>query len=341
MAAPDNSHTQNAVIYGCSEATLSDAEQAFFTDVRPAGFILFQRNCQDPEQVAALVAALKDICGDAKTPILIDQEGGRVQRLGPPHWPQRPAAAVFKALAARDLALATEAVRLNAELIAADLTALGITVDCAPVLDVPAPGAHDIIGDRAYGDDAVTVATLGLAVCEGFLSRGVVPVIKHIPGHGRAGADSHLELPVVDATAADLSGVDFSPFTALRRMPWAMTAHVVYTALDADHPATTSATVINDIIRGTIGFDGVLVSDDIGMKALGGAFAERAAQSLAAGCDLVLHCSGDMAEMEDTAKGLKPVRPDTAARLAKAQAMLGGQGQWDRGAAEARLAEIL
>ncbi len=334
------------MIYGCSGAALTDAEKQFFADVRPAGFILFERNCQTPDQVAGLVNALKDIAGGAGTPILIDQEGGRVQRLKPTHWRDRPAAAVFKDLAARDRILAAEAARLNAGLIAADLAALGITVDCAPVLDIPVPGAHEIIGDRAYGADPDTVAALGQAVCGGFLSRRVLPVIKHIPGHGRAGADSHLELPVVDATAEDLGEIDFSPFQALKAMPWAMTAHVVYTALDPDRPATTSARVIEDIIRGAIGFDGVLVSDDIGMKALGGPFADRAAQSLAAGCDLVLHCSGDRQEMEDVAKGLRPLTAETAARLATAEALrgeagLGGAADWDSEAAQARLDEIL
>ena len=329
------------MIYGCSGAALTDAEKAFFVEVRPAGFILFGRNCQDPEQLAALVTALRDLLGWVDSPILIDQEGGRVQRLGPPHWLDRPSAAIFKALAARDMALATEAARLNAELIAADLANLGINVDCAPVLDVPVAGAHEIIGDRAYGDDPDTVATLGLVVCEGFLSRGVVPVIKHIPGHGRAVADSHLELPVVDAAAGDLSAFDFSPFQALQHMPWAMTAHVVYSALDTDYPATTSATVIKDTIRGAIGFDGVLVSDDIGMKALGGPFADRAAQSLAAGCDLVLHCSGEMMEMEDVAKGLRPLTSEASARLVRGQSMLGGGGDWDQEAAQVRLDEIL
>lgn len=320
---------------------MTDAEKQFFADVRPAGFILFERNCRAPGQVGALVAALKEISGRAGTAILIDQEGGRVQRLKPPHWRDRPAAAVFKDLAARDMAVATEAARLNAGLIAADLAALGITVDCAPVLDVPAAGAHAVIGDRAFGGDPETVAALGLAVCEGFLSLGVQPVIKHIPGHGRAGADSHVELPVVDAAAGDLGETDFNPFQALKTMPWAMTAHVVYTALDPDHPATTSAKVIGDTIRGAIGFDGVLVSDDIGMKALGGPFADRAARSLAAGCDLVLHCSGDRAEMEDVARGLRPLTGAAAARLARGAAMRGEAGDWDKDAAQARLDEIL
>lgn len=320
---------------------MTDAEAAFFAGVRPAGFILFERNCQDPDQVAGLVTALKDISGDSGTPILIDQEGGRVQRLKPPHWRDRPAAAVFRDLAVQNLDLARESARLNAELIADDLTGLGVNVDCAPVLDVPVPGAHDIIGDRAYGGDPDTVAALGTAVCEGFLFRGVIPVIKHIPGHGRAGADSHMELPVVDTAAEELSETDFAPFKALRQSPWAMTAHVVYSALDPGSPATTSAKVIRDIIRGDIGFGGVLVSDDIGMKALGGPFAERAAAVLEAGCDLVLHCSGVMAEMEDTARGLRPLTGEASARLATARSLLSEGGDWDRDAVQARLDEIL
>lgn len=337
------------MIYGCSGAALTGDERRFFTEVRPTGFILFERNCLDPDQVLRLVAELKEITGRAGTPVLIDQEGGRVQRLKPPNWPARPAAAAFGAVAKHDRALAGEAARLNAELIAAELFNLGITIDCAPVLDVPAPGSHGIIGDRAFGYDPDTVAVLGMAAAEGFLSRGVLPVIKHIPGHGRAAADSHHGLPVVDDAAAELEKTDFPPFRALGHMPWAMTAHVVYTALDKDNPATTSERVIRDTIRGSLGFGGVLVSDDIGMKALSGTFAERAAAALAAGCDLVLHCSGDMAEMEDTAGGAGPLTGDAVARLARGEVMreagredMGRAGaDWDAAAARARLDDIM
>ena len=337
------------MIYGCSGVSLTGEERRFFTEVRPTGFILFERNCLDPDQVLGLVAELKEISGRAGTPVLIDQEGGRVQRLKPPNWRACPAAAGFGALARRDPALAVEAARLNAELIAAELFDLGITVDCAPVLDVPSPGSHDIIGERAFGGDPDIVAALGLAAAEGFLSRGIQPVIKHIPGHGRAVADSHHDLPVVEAAATELEKKDFPPFRTLGHMPWAMTAHVVYTALDKDNPATTSEKVIRDTIRGDLGFEGVLVSDDIGMKALSGSYSERAAAVLAAGCDLVLHCSGDMAEMEDTARGVGPLTSDAVARLARGEtlreATREGMGQagadWDAAAARARLDDIL
>jgi beta-N-acetylhexosaminidase len=330
-----------AVIFGCSGPSLTTDERRFFSDASPAGFILFERNCREPRQVMQLVAELKEITGGARTPVLIDQEGGRVQRLKPPHWRDAPPASVFGRLAENDLALGLEAVELNARLIAAELTALGINVDCAPVVDVPGPDAHDVIGERAFGDDPETVAALGRAAAEGFLAMGVLPVIKHIPGHGRALADSHQELPVVDAAAEDLQASDFHPFQALKDMPWAMTAHVIYQALDRDHPATTSETVIAKTIRGDIGFAGVLVSDDIGMKALTGPYDGRAAAVLAAGCDLVLHCSGDLAEMEAAAAGAGPVGPETVARLANGEAARGRPGDWDAGAAGARLDGIL
>ena len=341
MGPLDDTGPLKAVIYGCSGATLTGDERLFFTEVRPTGFILFERNCLDSGQVLRLVAELKEITGRAGTPILIDQEGGRVQRLKPPNWRDHPAAAAFGAVAKHDRALACEAARLNAELIAAELLDIGITVDCAPVLDVPAPGSHDIIGDRAFGDDPDTVAALGLAAAEGFLSRGVLPVIKHIPGHGRAAADSHHDLPVVEAAAAELEKTDFPPFRALGHMPWAMTAHVVYTALDKDNPATTSEKVIRNTIRGGLGFDGVLVSDDIGMKALAGTYCERATAALAAGCDLVLHCSGDIAEMEDAARGVGPLTDETLARLVRGEAVREAQSDWDTAAARARLDDIL
>jgi beta-N-acetylhexosaminidase len=320
---------------------LSGDEKSFFAEARPAGFILFERNCENPDQVRGLIDDLRGCIGRAQAPVLIDQEGGRVQRLKPPHWRDVPAAAVFKALAGLDRGLGVEAARLNAQLIAAELARVGITFNCAPVLDVPSPGSHDIIGDRAYGDDPALVSALGLATAEGFLSRGVLPVIKHIPGHGRAKADSHQDLPLVDTPAADLETVDFPPFRALAHMPWAMTAHVVYGALDGAAPATSSARVIRDTIRGAIGFDGVLVSDDLSMKALSGTMRERAAAALAAGCDLVLHCCGDMAEMRDVAQGAAPLTDAAAARLARGEEMRGQTADWDRDAALARLGQLL
>ncbi len=330
-----------AAIFGCRGAGLVAEERRFFADVRPVGLILFARNCREPEQVRDLVAVFRDAVGHIDAPVLIDQEGGRVQRLTPPHWRAAPAAAAFAAMARRDLASAVEAAQLNARLIAAELADLGITVNCAPVLDVPQPDAHRIIGDRAFGGDAKMVTALGSAACEGLLAHGVLPVIKHIPGHGRARVDSHQALPRVAAEEKTLAAVDFAPFRALRNMPWAMTAHVVYEALDRGQPATTSARVIAGAIRGVIGFDGVLVSDDIGMKALTGPFEERAASAVAAGCDVVLHCSGAMDEMRSVAAGAGRLRADSRARLARADAMRRQPSPWDREAAKARLDEIM
>jgi beta-N-acetylhexosaminidase len=290
-----------ACILGCSGPELTAEEAAFFREVQPWGFILFKRNVESPDQVRQLTSALRDVVGRPNAPILIDQEGGRVQRLGPPHWRRYPPGRVYGAIAANDPLTAREITRLGARLMAHDLRELGINVDCVPVLDVPTPGAHDIIGDRAYGDTAAKVATLARAAAEGLLAGGILPVIKHIPGHGRAGADSHEALPVVDASLDDLDGHDFEPFRILSDMPLAMTAHVVYTAVDAKRPATTSRKVIRKIIRDSIGFDGLLMSDDLSMKALNGSFADRTRDSLKAGCDVVLHCNGQMEEMEPIA----------------------------------------
>lgn len=286
-----------AAIFGCAGPRLSADERAFFGDARPWGFILFARNVETPDQVRALVEDLRGCVGRANAPILIDQEGGRVQRLGPPHWRRYPPGRAYGALAERDPYAGREMARLGARLMAEDLTKLGINVDCLPVLDVPRPGAHDVIGDRAYGETPDRVAVLGRAAAEGLIAGGVLPVVKHIPGHGRAQADSHLALPVVDAALADLEARDFAPFRALSDMPMAMTAHVVYAAIDPQAPATTSRRVIQTIVRDAIGFDGLLMSDDLSMKALSGDFAERARASLAAGCDVLLHCNGDMTEM--------------------------------------------
>jgi beta-N-acetylhexosaminidase len=302
---------------------VSEEERSFFAETDPLGFILFARNCDTPDQVGALVADLRALVGRDDAPVLIDQEGGRVARLGPPHWRKSPPAAVFGALAARDRDQAREAVRLNARLIGAELAALGIDVDCAPVLDVPAADSHKmILGDRAFGDEPALVADLGRAAIEGFLMAGVLPVIKHIPGHGRAKVDSHHTLPVVDADLDTLRAVDFAPFAALADAPWAMTAHVVYQAIDPDNPATTSKTAITDIIRGEIGFDGVLVSDDLSMKALSGTLGERAAAALGAGCDVALHCNGEMDEMRAVAEATQPLSAETMARLARGRAAL-------------------
>lgn len=301
-----------AAIFGISGLTLTDAERAFFQRVRPLGYILFARNIEKPEQVLALVNDLRGLVPGFDPVVLIDQEGGRVQRLKPPHWRHAPPGADFAKLYDRDPDHAARLLRSNFQLIGEELRALGIDVDCAPVMDVPVAGAHDVIGDRAYGGDPRTVAELARQVCEGLIDAGVVPVIKHIPGHGRAMSDSHLELPRVDADVATLRAMDFLPFRAFcaasdRPVAFGMTAHVVYEAIDPDRPATTSARVIKDIIRDEIGFQGLLMSDDLGMKALSGPYDERAAKSLAAGCDVVLHCDGNLADMEAVARGTGPL----------------------------------
>ena len=307
-----------AAIFGCSGPVLTAGEAAFFRDVSPFGFILFRRNVESPGQVRALVDAMRETVGRADAPVMIDQEGGRVQRLGPPHWPIYPPGRIYGAVKSDDPLLAQAFARLGARLMADDLHRLGINVDAVPVLDVPQPGAHDVIGDRAYGTTAERIATLGRAAAEGLLAGGVLPIIKHIPGHGRALADSHLHLPVVDASAADLSEVDFAPFRALSDMPMAMTAHVIYSAIDRRQPATTSRRVVREVIRGDIGFDGLLMSDDLSMKALSGTFAERTRRSLAAGCDVVLHCNGDMGEMVQIAAAARPLSTRGRQRAAAA-----------------------
>jgi beta-N-acetylhexosaminidase len=297
-----------AAIFGMAGLTLTEAERMFFKRTRPVGYILFARNIENPVQVIALVNNLRALDVSYDPVVLIDQEGGRVQRLKPPHWRFAPTMTEFGDLHGRDPAKAAKALRLNMRLIGTELQALGIDVDCAPVMDVPVPGAHDIIGDRAFSRDPAVVAAMAPVVCEGLVDAGVVPVIKHIPGHGRAASDSHKELPVVNDDLATLRANDFVPFkalcaTPLQRSCFAMTAHVVYTAIDPDKPATTSEKVIAEIIRGEIGFTGLLMSDDLGMKALTGPFDTRAAAALAAGCDVVLHCDGNMEEMEAVAKG--------------------------------------
>jgi beta-N-acetylhexosaminidase len=273
-----------------------------------------------PDQVRALTDRLRETVGRADAPILIDQEGGRVARLRPPHWKTYPPGRAYGALVANDPLVAREITRLGARLIAHDLLSLGINVDCVPVLDVPDPQGHEIIGDRAYGDTPEQVATLGRAAAEGLLAGGVLPIIKHIPGHGRAMADSHLELPVVKAKLADLEARDFAPFRVLSDMPMAMTAHVVYTAIDRGRPATTSRKAIKKIIRESLGFDGLLMSDDLSMKALSGDFRQRARDSLAAGCDVVLHCNGDMAEMKAVMSGVGKLSREARRRV---QAVMG------------------
>ncbi|MBC6981748.1 beta-N-acetylhexosaminidase [Caulobacter sp. 17J80-11] len=310
-----------ACILGCSGPTLTPDERDFFRDVRPWGFILFRRNVETPEQVRALVDALVETTGRTDVPVLIDQEGGRVQRLRPPHWPKYPPGRAYGQVSANDPLVQRELTRLGARLIAHDLRQLGINVDCLPVLDVPVPGAHDIIGDRAYAEDPYTVSVLGRAAAEGLMAGGVLPVVKHIPGHGRAFADSHEALPTVDTALEELDAWDFQPFKALSDMPAAMTAHVVYTAIDKKKPATTSKKAVR-LIREELGFGGLLMSDDLSMNALSGGLGERARDALKAGCDVVLHCNGVMAEMQQVVSHTGKLKGDAKRRAEAAMARI-------------------
>jgi beta-N-acetylhexosaminidase len=308
-----------AAIYGLEGLELTDVERSFFLSADPAGYVLFKRNCEDAGQVLRLTNSLRDLSGRPDVPILIDQEGGRVARMRPPNWPAFPPAERFDELYALAPSSAIEAVRSNARAIALVLRASGVNVNALPLLDVRQEGASDIIGDRSFGSNPMQVAALGRAALDGMASGGVVGIIKHIPGHGRALVDSHKELPVVHASAEELES-DLEPFERLASAPMGMTAHVVYTAWDPDHPATLSQTVIGDIIRGRIGFDGFLMSDDLGMEALQGDFATRAAGVVRAGCDVALHCSGKMDEMEAVAGAVPALSADGEARLARAMA---------------------
>ena len=329
-----------AIVLGCSGESLNAFERDFFSAAAPTGFILFRRNCASPGQVRELTASLRECVGRDDAPVLIDQEGGRVARLRPPHWRLYPSAV---RLASLPDPLAERAARLAARLMADDLGSLGITVDCLPVLDLPVSGADPVIGDRAYGSDPDRVARLGRAVCKGLLEGAVLPVIKHIPGHGRARVDSHAARPLVETRHRELSRTDFAPFRALASMPWAMTAHVVYAAIDAAAPATLSRRVIAEVIREEIGFNGVLVSDDLSMQALGGKIGDRAQQAIAAGCDLALHCNGDAREMEEIVAAVKPISAATAGRLARAEELRRhpGAARFDRREAETQLDALL
>ncbi len=333
---------ERAILFSSAGESLTAEERAFFREAQPLGYILFQRNCRERAQVRALIDDFRDCVGRADAPVLIDQEGGRVARLRPPEWRPYPAAARLAALPE-----AEEAVRLGARLIADDLAEIGVTVDAMPVLDLPVPGADNVIGDRAYGSEQASVARLGRAVCEGLLEGGVLPIVKHMPGHGRARVDSHKVLPIVDEDGAILTATDFASFRALCDTPqgnaiWAMTAHVVYSAIDRDRPATLSPTVIDQVIRRSIAFDGFLVSDDIGMGALGGSFAERSATALAAGCDAVLHCSGKLDEMRGAASAAMPLTTAAKARLARGEELRrASYRDFDRRATEARFDRLI
>ncbi|MDV3257987.1 MAG: beta-N-acetylhexosaminidase [Sphingomonas sp.] len=309
-----------AAIYGLSGPQLTDDERSFFRDARPAGYILFARNIVSREQLRSLTDALRELEGHDEVPILIDQEGGRVARMRPPEWPAFPSGEAFDRLYQLAPSSAIEAARVNARALGLMLHEAGVNVDCLPMLDVRQPGASDIVGDRALGAEPMQVAALGKAILDGLRSAGTLGVIKHIPGHGRALVDSHLALPVVDATDEELS-IDLEPFERLREAPMGMTSHLLYTAWDRERPASQSPFIISEIIRQRIGFEGFLMSDDIGMEALAGDHGERASACVAAGCDVALHCDGKMENMLLVAGAVGELSPESAARLARAMAM--------------------
>jgi beta-N-acetylhexosaminidase len=326
-----------AFITGVSGLELTAAERDFIRAERPWGFILFKRNVDTPGQVARLVAELRAVVGSPDAPVLIDQEGGRVQRLGPPHWPVYPPGAVFGSLYDRDPALGLKAARLSNRLIAADLAELGISVDCLPLADVPVAGADNVIGNRAYGTEPGKVAAIARAVTEGLEQGGVLPVLKHIPGHGRATADSHFRLPTVDTPRNELERTDFAAFVPLADLPMAMTAHVVFSAIDPAQPATTSATIVERVIRRGIGFQGLLMSDDVSMNALAGSIAERTRAIVGAGCDMVLHCNGKLDEMREVARQTPELSGKALERAVRALASRKQPVPFDRKAARAEL----
>ena len=330
-----------AFITGVSGPELTAAEREFIRSERPWGFILFKRNIETPAQVILLVRELREAIGNPEAPVLIDQEGGRVQRLGPPHWPVYPPGAVFGVLYDIDPALGLTAARLSARLMAADLTELGVTVDCLPLADVPVAGADAVIGNRAYGTEPGKVAAIARAVTDGLEQGGILPVLKHIPGHGRATADTHFRLPEVDTSKTELERTDFAAFQPLADLPMAMTAHVVFSALDPAQPATTSATIIQQVIRDVIGFQGLLMSDDVSMNALAGSIAERTRAILTAGCDMVLHCNGKLDEMREVAAETPELSGMALERARRALASRAAPQAFDRLAARAELEALV
>jgi beta-N-acetylhexosaminidase len=329
-----------AFITGLRDTAVAPEERAFFRDASPFGLILFKRNISDPPQLKELIEQFRAMRGP-DAPVFIDQEGGRVQRMGPPHWPAYPPGAVYGELYRLDPARGLRAAWLGARLMAADLAAVGITVDCLPVADVPVAGADRVIGDRAYGDTVHQVSAIAAAVAAGLQAGGVLPVIKHLPGHGRATADSHCHLPVVTADRRTLEATDFAAFVPLAAAPFGMTAHVVFTALDPGLPATTSSIMITQVIRGFIGFSGALMSDDLSMGALSGPIAERVRQSLAAGCDLILHCNGNFAEMQEVAASCPELGGVALQRTARALAMRRAPEAIDLEAARAEFTQLV
>jgi len=323
--------TMSSFISGCAGLALSREEEDFFSHARPWGLILFARNVDNPAQVRALCEQFRECVGRADAPVFIDQEGGRVQRMRPPHWRAWPPARAFGEMFAKEPVSALKAACMLAWLMGKELRESGVNADCMPVLDVPAPDGHEIIGDRAYGEDPFLIAALARAAMEGLKAAGVAPVIKHIPGHGRARADSHKDLPIVDASLEELRRSDFLPFSMFQDAPMAMTAHVVYAAIDPHSPATLSRRVIGETIREELGFEGLLMSDDVNMKALTGALEARCEGALDAGCDLVLHCSGDLEEMKRVAGACRPLRGAALRRAEAAGAWMGVDriAHWD------------
>ncbi len=330
-----------AFVSGCAGSALTDDERAFLAEAQPWGLILFRRNVDNPEQVRRLTAEFREVTSRPDAPVLVDQEGGRVQRLRPPHWPTYPAAAAYAALADRDPAAALAAARLGGRLIADDLYAVGITIDCAPVLDLPVQGSSDVVGDRAFGRTVDRVATLARAFAQGLLDGGVLPVVKHLPGHGRAQVDSHHELPVVSVGLDVLKAADFAPFRRLADLPVGMSAHVIYAAVDEMRPATVSGAVVGDIIRGEIGFGGLLLTDDLSMQALSGEIGERAAAAFAAGCDIALHCNGVIEEARQVAAEAPILTGLAKSRAEAALARLSPPQAFDREAALTELARLV
>jgi beta-N-acetylhexosaminidase len=333
--------SSRAFITGVSGTELTAVEREFIRAERPWGVILFKRNIETPRQVINLVEEIRNELEEANAPILIDQEGGRVQRLGPPHWPSYPPGAAFGRLYEIDPALGLTAARLSARLIAADLVDVGISVDCLPLADVPVPGADAVIGNRAYGNEPGKVAAIARAVTEGLEQGGILPVLKHIPGHGRATVDTHFKLPEVAMSKTELERTDFAAFRRLSDLPMAMTAHVVFSALDPTHPATTSATIIEQVIRGVIGFQGLLMSDDVSMNALAGSIAERSRAIFAAGCDVVLHCNGKLDEMREVAAATPELSGTPLGRARRALASRNTPQPLDRVKARAELEALI
>ncbi len=298
---PISGQSCRAFVSGCAGLSLTPEERRLFESSAPWGLILFKRNISEASQIKDLISDFRAAVGRSDAPVLIDQEGGRVQRLGPPHWRRYPAAQRYLEAARGNVDEARSLAQLGGRLMAHDLAALGITIDCAPVLDLAFEGRTDAIGDRTFARDPEVVAILGRAFAEGLMGGGVLPAIKHLPGHGRATIDSHKALPRVDVPLAELMTTDFDPFRRLADLPIAMTAHILFPAIDPDAPATQSPKVVRDIIRGEIGFDGLLLSDDLSMDALQGDFQTRTAAIFAAGCDIALHCNGSLAEVEAVA----------------------------------------